>query len=230
MILFRKVVQESLNYSPFMKFLLFIHYFDYVYFIFIIQSAKMRIVEKNKDVCLLNSATTHTILRSKEYFSNLTLCKANLHTISGLVKIIKGSEHATIMLPNGTTLYLEDALLSSRSKINLFNFQDVRQNGYHPKTLNADKSDYLYLISNKNCIKTIHEKLKANNSGLYCVQIRAIESYATMFWRLVKLDEFGLWHDRFGHLGETMMRRIIVNTRGHLLKNTNVFIVQGLFL
>ena len=84
------------------------------------------------------------------------------------------------MLPNGTTLYLEDALLSSKSKINLFNFQDVRQNGYHPETLNADKSDYLYLISYKNGIKTIHEKLEANNSRLFCVQIRAIESYATM--------------------------------------------------
>ena len=35
------------------------------------------------------------------------------------------------MLPNGTILHLEDALLSSRSNKNLISFQDVRQNRYH---------------------------------------------------------------------------------------------------
>ena len=49
----------------------------------------MRIVEKNEDVCLLNSVTTHTILHGKKYFSNLTLRKGNVHIISGLVKIIE---------------------------------------------------------------------------------------------------------------------------------------------
>ena len=82
----------------------------------------MRIVEINKDVCLLDSATTRSILHDKEYFTNLTLRNANIHTISRLVKIIEGSGHAIIMLPNGTTLHLEDALLSSRSNRNLLSF------------------------------------------------------------------------------------------------------------
>ena len=56
------------------------------------------------------------------------------------------------------------------------------------------------------------------------MQIRAIKFYATMSWRLVKLDEFELWHDRLGHPGATMMRRIIVNTRGHPLKNTKILL------
>ena len=76
----------------------------------------MRIVEINKDVYLLDSATTHTILHDKDYFSNLTLYKANVHTILGPVKIIERLGHSIIMLPNGTILHLEDALLSSRSK------------------------------------------------------------------------------------------------------------------
>ena len=79
-----------------------IHYIDYV-FIFIFTSANMRLVEINEDVCLLDSATTHSILRGKEYFTNLTLCKANVLTISRPVKIIKRSGHATIMLPNRKT-------------------------------------------------------------------------------------------------------------------------------
>ena len=51
---------------------------------------------------------------------------------------------------------------------------------------------------------------------MYCVQIRAIKSYATMSWRLVKPDEFGLWYEHFGHLDATMMHRIIVNTKDTL--------------
>ena len=53
---------------------------------------------------------------------------------------------------------------------------------------------FFCITSYKNGIKTIHEKLEANNSGLYCAQIRAIESYATMSWRLVKPNEFGYTH------------------------------------
>ena len=45
-----------------------------------------------------------------------------------------------------------------------------------------------------------------------------------MSWRLVKNDEFGLWHGRLGHLSATIICRIIVNTRGHPLKNTKVLL------
>ena len=45
-----------------------------------------------------------------------------------------------------------------------------------------------------------------------------------MSWRLVNLDEFGLWHDRLSHPRAIMMHRIISNSRGHLLKNTKVLL------
>ena len=132
------------------------------------------------------------ILSGKEYFLNLTLCKVKVYTISGLIKIIKGSENTMIILPNSTTLHLKDALLSSRSKKNLFSFQDARCSGYHLETLNADNIDSLCIISYKMGIKTIHEKLETSNWGLYYVPIRYIKSDATMSWKLVNPDEFGL--------------------------------------
>ena len=46
-----------------MKVILFIHVIDYVYFYY--TKCKMRTVEKNEDICLLDSATTHTIIRGK---------------------------------------------------------------------------------------------------------------------------------------------------------------------
>ena len=62
-------------------------------------------------------------------------------------------------------------------------------------------------------IKIIHENFKASILGLYCVPIRAIESYANMSWKLINPDEFGLWHDCFGHSGATMICRVILNSR-----------------
>ena len=73
-------------------------------------------------------------------------------------------------------------------------------------------------------LETIHEKLEASSMGLYCVMIKGVETYSTISWRLVNPDQFGLWHDRHGHPGASMMRRIIHNTKGHPLKDTNVLL------
>ena len=129
---------------------------------------------------MLDSATTHSILKDKNYFSTMTLRKVNVHTISGPIEMIDGSGNATIMLPNGIILHIENALLSTKIKRNLLSFKNVRRNGYHLETINDNDIDCLYIISYKIGIKTIHEQLKASISGLYCVPIRAIESYASM--------------------------------------------------
>ena len=92
-----------------------------------------------------------------------------------------GSRNTTIMLSNGITLHIKDAMLSTKTKRNLLSFKDVRCNGYHLETIIEDDIDSLFIISYKMGIKTIHEKIKASISGWYCVPIRAIESYASMF-------------------------------------------------
>ena len=50
------------------------------------------------DVCLANYATTHTILRDKIYFLDLTLTNVNVSTTSSIEKLIEGSKRANIML------------------------------------------------------------------------------------------------------------------------------------
>ena len=99
------------------------------------------------DACLDDSATTHTILRDKKYLSNFTLAQSNVHTISGPVDLIKGSEKATIILPKGTKLQIEDALYSNKSSRNLLSFKDIRRNGYHIETMNHDENEYLLITS-----------------------------------------------------------------------------------
>ena len=53
---------------------------------------------------------------------------------------------------------------------------------------------------------------------------RTIQRTFGLFTPLINPDEFGLWHDCLGHPGATMMRRIIINTRGYPLKNTKVLL------
>ncbi|KAG5241526.1 Disease resistance protein CC-NBS-LRR class family [Salix suchowensis] len=91
------------------------------------------------DLCLADSATTHTILKENKYFEYLTLTKANVTTISGPADMIKGSGKANIVLPNNTRLSIKDALYSPESRRNLLSFKDIRANGYHIETTDKDK-------------------------------------------------------------------------------------------
>ena len=83
------------------------------------------------DVCLVDYATTHTILRDKRYFLKLILIKANVSTISGTTNLVEGFGRANITLSNGTRFHINDVLYSSKSRRNLLSFKDIRRNGYH---------------------------------------------------------------------------------------------------
>ena len=67
-------------------------------------------MQKILNVCLEDSATTHTILRDQKYFSHITLVEANVNTISSPADLIDGSGRATIMLPCGTIFHINDAI------------------------------------------------------------------------------------------------------------------------
>ena len=90
------------------------------------------------DVCFANCETMHIILRDKIYFIELTLIKANVSTIFGTTSLVEGSGRGNIMLPNGTRFLINDALYSSKSRINLLSFKDIHKNVYHIETMNED--------------------------------------------------------------------------------------------
>ncbi|GAV77765.1 hypothetical protein CFOL_v3_21235, partial [Cephalotus follicularis] len=98
-----------------------------------------------KDICITDSATTHTILQSDKYFSHLTIAKANIGTISGTSDLIEGSGMARFVLSNGTQMRITDALYSIKSRRNLLNFKDIRLNGYHIETTIESGKEYLYI-------------------------------------------------------------------------------------
>ena len=97
------------------------------------------------EICLTDSATTHIILRNQKYLSHITLVKANVNTVSGLVDLIDGSGRATIMLPCGTIFHINDVLYSVKSRRNMLSFKDIRHNGYHIETTYDNNKEYLYI-------------------------------------------------------------------------------------
>ncbi|KAM2339367.1 hypothetical protein ACFX1X_018956 [Malus domestica] len=121
--------------------------------------------------CLVDSATTHTILHEKHYFTNFVPKNAPLTTLSGLSNLIKGYIKAHIMLSNGTALTIKEALYSPRSGRTLLSFRDIRDNQYHVEATEENDSEFLCITSYKYGRKRIHEKLEHFLSGLYITTI-----------------------------------------------------------
>lgn len=97
------------------------------------------------DICLIDSGNTHTILKDTNFFKIVTLVRANISIIYGLIELIDVSDNATLTMPNGITLNIENAILSSKSNKNLLSFKDIRLNGFHIETQYEDVDDYLCL-------------------------------------------------------------------------------------
>ena len=179
------------------------------------------------NACLADYVTTHTILRDKKYFSNFTLAQSNVYTISGPVNLIKGSDKATIILPKGTKLQIEDAFYSNKSSRNLLSFKDIRQNGYHIETMNHDANEYLLITSIIFRQKCILEQLSSLSYGLYQTTIRSIESYVVMNQKFNDFNAFLLWHERLRPPGISIMRHIVQNSNGHPLTSRQILVTDG---
>ncbi|TYH12867.1 hypothetical protein ES288_A06G099900v1 [Gossypium darwinii] len=106
---------------------------------------QIQLETNDEDLCLVNSTTTHTILKNKKYFSHLTMQKASVSTVSDSIKMIQGSERATILLPRGTKFQINDALYSPKSLRILLSFKDIRHNGYHIETISEGNDEYLQI-------------------------------------------------------------------------------------
>ena len=182
------------------------------------------------NTCLVDCATTHTILRDKKYFSNLTLVQSNVNTISGHVDLIKSSGRATIILPSSTPFQITDALCSYASNRNLLSFKDIRRNGYHVETMNHEGLEYLLITNIISGKKQILEQLTSLSCGFYQTIIRLIKSYAIMNQKFNNSKTFILWHERFGHSGPSRMRRIVENSNAHSWRSRQILTSQVLLV
>jgi hypothetical protein len=111
-----------------------------VYFIYIMQVNPME-----EEMCFVDSCTINTILREMKYFQTLTKRTGNILTIDGCDTCIVGSEKATIILPMGTQVTIENALLYPDSTCTLLSYRDFRKNGLHIATHEENNNESLLI-------------------------------------------------------------------------------------
>ena len=173
-------------------------------------------VNPEEELCLVDSGTTNTILREMKYFQTLRKREGNVMTIAGRDALIVGSGRATIILPMGTQLTIEDALLYPESTRTLLSYKDIRKNGLHVETHVDNKEEFIFFTRLTGSNKQVCEKIPSLESGLYYTYIKPISNvaYKVIFQNV---NSFQTWHDRLGHPGIGMMRKIICNSFGHNL-------------
>jgi hypothetical protein len=201
----------------------------------------------HQEVALLDSATTHTILRDPLYFSfsgNQTKAwqSCDLLTVAGRRNFQFREGRASIVLPGGTTLRIKHAMYAPSAHRSLISFKDLRAHGVHTFTTVKGNSEALELRQGPKVIATAY----AGSSGLYELSITSTHhsqlksalasDFSQSQTENQKLPSSGslptkveLWHRRMGHPGTTMFRRMVPILSGHevCLGDTNKVGVCG---
>ena len=118
------------------------HFFCDIYTLFYYRIVKYH-ADKWRNY-LVDSCITGTVLRDTRYFQTLRKYDGSITTIIGDDSRIIGTGRATIVLPNGTRLVINEALLYFNSTRKLLSFKDIRANGFHVET-NDDKGEEVSL-------------------------------------------------------------------------------------
>jgi hypothetical protein len=118
----------------------------------------------------------------------------------------------------GTQITIEDVFLYPNSTRILLSFRDVRKNGFHVETHMHNKEEFLFFTKLTGYGKQICEKISSLQTGLYYTYIKHIDhiAYKIIFQNV---DTFRNWHDRLGHPGIGMMKKIISYSIGHDMEN-----------
>jgi hypothetical protein len=167
-------------------------------------------------MCLVDSCTTNTILRKIKYFQTLTKRTGNILTIAEHDACIVGSKKTTIILFMGTQVIIKNALLYHDSTCTLLSYRDIRKNGLHIVTHEENNEESLLITKTNEDGYDILERIPSLPSRLYYTYIKPVPhvAYKVIFQNA---DAFQIWHDRLGHPGVGMMKKIIGNCIGHNL-------------
>ena len=87
----------------------------------------------------------------------------------------------------------------------------------------SDETAEFFLITvthdDKKCFL---EKLRSLECGLYLTTINIVESYAILNPKFSNSTPIVLWHERHGHPGTSMLRRILHQSNGHSLTTGHI--------
>ena len=126
------------------------------------------------------------------------------------------------MLPNATKFIIDEALFLPKSTRNLLSFDDIYWNGCDTKSITINSNKYLNIVFYESGKIQVLERLPKLPTGLHYTYIHVIESHMAVKEKFYDPLIINLWHDRLGHPGSVMMRRIIENSHGHPLKGQRI--------
>ena len=163
---------------------------------------------------LVNSATTDTILRDKKCFSYLgPVMTKHITTVTGSHLISYQIGEACLVMPKGTHIRISRVVYLPMSTRNLLSFQDIRRNGFHLRTAEEDNQELLQILDREGCPI---ENIPAYSSRMYIVPLICLSEREDVAFCV------NTWHERMGHPGVSMMRRISLSTKGHNFQVLNL--------
>jgi hypothetical protein len=107
------------------------------------------------------------------------------------------------------------------STCTLVGYRYIRKNRFHIETHEDNKEEYPLFTKDNGYGKQIFEKIPSLLSGLYYTYIKPV---AHVVYKVIfqNVNAFQTWHDRLGHPGIRMMRKIIYNSNGHDLNEAKL--------
>jgi len=159
--------------------------------------------------CLLDSGTTNTILKSRDFFETLKFGKIAMNTIASAFTA-EGQGRAVIQLGCGRLLVIEDAIYQPTASRNLLAMKDLRKNDLHTATADPD---LIHILTEAGDFNTIIDTYHGIGNGLYPVAIKPACRMETHEVEKSTEGVFDLWHARVGHPSDTTMRAMVGNVK-----------------
>jgi len=172
--------------------------------------------------CLIDSGTTHTILKSRDYFESITMKKIPLATIADSF-FAEGQGRAVIQLGGGSVLIIEDAIFQPEARRNLLALKDLRKNGLHTATADPD---VMHILTKAGDFSSIVDSYNGIGNGLYPVSIKPKHLIEVNEIERSPLATYDLWHRRIGHASDSTMRAMIGNVKDYPI-STKMFSVKN---